>query len=228
MVAAMAFLCRKQPHLHLIWSDPIFSRVGCCSRALQRNGYSVLSLNNQNIGYFQEIRIWSGKIAFCSTLTNRPIFWELGNVSVKYILEFETLYYNYTLPVCIRCILCSRILLWYIRKRIGSTQDLDLSCKSHLMVTTISLPVCQRFSDILQKWGRSLFTKEEENFAVGNVTGKLVENTKDWETCASKNFFGAMHLSPKSWTIGDHSYYYDYYLGGRKWLLHYSTKLGKM
>ena len=96
------------------------------------------------------------------------------------------------------------------------------------MVTTISLPVCQRFSDILQKWGRSLFTKEEENFAVGNVTGKLEENTKDWETCASKNFFGAMHLSPKSWTIGDHSYYYDYYLGGRKWLLHYtSMKVGE-
>ena len=95
------------------------------------------------------------------------------------------------------------------------------------MVTTISLPVCQRFSDILQKWGRSLFTKEE-NFAVGNVTGKLEENTKDWETCASKNFFGAMHLSPKSWTIGDHSYYYDYYLGGRKWLLHYtSMKVGE-
>ena len=96
------------------------------------------------------------------------------------------------------------------------------------MVTTISLPVCQRFSDILQKLGRSLFTKEEENFAVGNVTGKLEENTKDWETCASKNFFGAMHLSPKSWTIGDHSYYYDYYLGGRKWLLHYTgMKVGE-
>ena len=57
MVAAMAFLCRKQPHLHLIWSDPIFSRVGCCSRALQRNRYSVLSLNNQNIFHFQEVRI---------------------------------------------------------------------------------------------------------------------------------------------------------------------------
>ena len=58
MVAAMAFLCRKQPHLHLIWSDPIFSRVGCCSRALQRNRDSVLSLNNQNIDHFQEVRIF--------------------------------------------------------------------------------------------------------------------------------------------------------------------------
>ena len=125
---------------------------------MQRNRYSVLNLNSQNIGHL-----------FRSENLIRQNF-SLKNVNFKGHFRFGALYYSYTLPVCSQCILCRRILLYsstYIRKRIGSTQDLDLSCKSHLMVTTISFPVCQRFSDILQNWGRSLFIKEEENFAVG-------------------------------------------------------------